>query len=44
MLLIMPYFWGLDGIWLAIPITDLAAMVVVLVLLKRELKKLRVTC
>ena len=41
MLLLMPYFWGLDGVWIAIPITDFAALVVSLVLLKRELARLR---
>jgi len=41
MLLLMPYFFGLDGIWLAIPITDFAALLVTLVLLRRELARLR---
>jgi putative MATE family efflux protein len=41
MLLIMPYFWGLDGIWIAIPITDIVILFVTLALLKKELAKLR---
>jgi Na+-driven multidrug efflux pump len=41
MLLLMPYFFGLDGVWLAIPITDFAALLLTLVLLMRELPKLR---
>ena len=41
MLLLIPYFFGLDGVWLAIPITDLAALIVTLILLKRELPRLK---
>jgi len=41
MLLVMPYFWGLDGIWIAIPITDVAALLVTLVLLQREFTRLK---
>jgi len=41
MLLIMPLLFGLDGIWIAIPITDVAALLVTLVLLRRELARLR---
>ena len=44
MLLLMPYFFGLDGVWFAIPITDLAALLVTLILLRRELPKLRKRC
>ena len=40
-LLITPYFIGLDGVWLAIPVSDLAALLVTLILLKRELPKLK---
>jgi putative MATE family efflux protein len=47
MLLVMPHVvpymggLGLDGIWIAIPISDFAAMVISLVLLKRELARLK---
>jgi Na+-driven multidrug efflux pump len=41
MLLIMPYFFGLDGIWIAIPVSDFAVLLVTLVLLKRELVRLK---
>ena len=41
MLLTMPFFWGLDGIWIAIPITDVVALFVTLVLLRRELARLK---
>ena len=41
MLLTMPYFFGLDGIWMAIPITDFAVLLVTLVLLKREFIRLK---
>ena len=40
-LLITPYFIGLDGVWIAIPISDLAALLVTLILLMRELPKLK---
>jgi putative MATE family efflux protein len=40
-LLIAPYFFELDGIWIAIPITDFIVLVVTIVLLKRELARLR---
>ena len=40
-LLITPYIIGLDGVWLAIPLSDLAAMLVTLILLMRELPKLK---
>ena len=43
MLLLMPYFFGLDGIWIAIPISDFAILLVSLVLLKRELVRLKGT-
>jgi len=43
MLLLMPYLFGLDGIWLAIPITDFAALIVTLLLLMRELPRLKPT-
>ena len=41
MLLMVPLFCGLDGIWIAIPITDFAVMLVTLVLLRRELARLK---
>ena len=41
MLILMPYFFGLDGVWLTIPITDFAALLVTLVLLMRELPRLK---
>jgi Na+-driven multidrug efflux pump len=41
LLLLMPYFWGLDGMWMAIPIADLASAFVTLVLLRRELARLK---
>jgi len=41
MLLLMPYLFGLDGVWIAIPITDFAALLVILTLLRRELPRLR---
>ena len=41
MLVFLPYFFGLDGMWIALPATDLLAALITLVLLKRELARLR---
>jgi len=41
MLLIMPYFLGLDGMWIAFPVCDFIVLIVALMLLKRELTRLR---
>ena len=41
MLLIMPVFFGLDGMWIAVPITDFVVLLVTLFLLKRELVRLK---
>jgi putative MATE family efflux protein len=41
MLVLLPRFFGLDGVWMAIPISDLAALCVTLVLLRRELARLK---
>jgi putative MATE family efflux protein len=41
MLLILPYFFELDGVWLAIPVADCVALFVTLVFLKRELTRLK---
>jgi len=41
MLLLLPLFFELDGIWLAIPISDFVVLVVSLVLLNRELARLK---
>jgi len=41
MLLIIPYFLGLDGMWIAHPLADVVVFIVTLLLLKRELAKLR---
>ncbi|MDR2438563.1 MAG: MATE family efflux transporter [Planctomycetaceae bacterium] len=41
LILILPHYFGLDGIWFAIPICDFGSFVFVAILLQRELKKLR---
>jgi Na+-driven multidrug efflux pump len=41
MLVVLPHFWGLDGVWMAVPISDFVALAVSLVLLKRELTRLK---
>ncbi|MDR0520447.1 MAG: MATE family efflux transporter [Planctomycetaceae bacterium] len=39
-LLILPYFFGLDGVWASMPVSDLLTLFITLSLLRRELKKL----
>ena len=41
MLLLMPYFLGLDGVWIAIPMSDFVVLFIALVLLRRELVRLK---
>ncbi len=38
---ILPNYWQLDGVWLAFPITDALASILVLVLLIPEIKMFR---
>lgn len=40
-LLLMAYFWGLPGIWLATPVADLVAIIISLVYITNDMKKLR---
>jgi putative MATE family efflux protein len=41
LILILPQYFGLDGVWSATPICDFGSFIFVAVLLRRELKKLR---
>ena len=41
MLFLLPHFFGLDGMWVAFPTTDLIVLVVTLWLLHRELARLK---
>jgi len=41
MLLLMPYFFGLDGMWISFPVTDFLVLIVTLLLLNRELDRLK---
>jgi len=38
--LILPYFWGLDGVWLSSPFSDIGATLLTTFFLLREMKKL----
>ena len=40
LLIILPYFMGVDGIMFAFPIADLVAFVVSIIILKKEMKKI----
>lgn len=42
LLLILPHFWGIDGVWRTAPIADLLAVVITAIVIYRELKKLAV--
>lgn len=37
--LILPYFWGVDGVWYAMPISDFIAWIVAFVMLLHQYKK-----
>ena len=39
-LLILPNYWGLTGVWASAPISDIIAAVISFVFLQREIKKL----
>ncbi|MDR2755817.1 MAG: MATE family efflux transporter [Planctomycetaceae bacterium] len=41
LILILPHYFGLDGIWFSAPVCDFGSFIFVAVLLQRELKKLR---
>ena len=40
LLIILPYFMGVDGIMFAFPLADLAAFIVSVIVLRREMKKI----
>jgi putative MATE family efflux protein len=40
LILILPKFWGVEGVWIANPISDLVAAVVTFLFFRRELNKL----
>jgi Na+-driven multidrug efflux pump len=40
LILILPNFWGVEGVWIANPVSDLVAAVVSFLFLRRELNKL----
>lgn len=43
MLLILPKFWGLMGVWLAGPVADFASAGVTVLWLRKDLKQLELT-
>lgn len=40
LVLILPKFWGIEGVWIANPISDVAAAVISFIIFRREFKKL----
>ncbi|MDR1371251.1 MAG: MATE family efflux transporter [Dysgonamonadaceae bacterium] len=40
-LLILPDFWGINGVWLSMPFADFLAIIISLVLLTNQIKKLK---
>lgn len=40
LLLLLPLFLGLDGIWLAMPISDFAAFAITMIMLRHQLRKM----
>ena len=41
MLFLLPYFWGLDGIWRATPVSDLLSALLFVIVIVREFYRLR---
>jgi putative MATE family efflux protein len=44
MVLVLPLFWGLMGIWIAYPAADIGAFIVILFMFRVEMNYLRHTC
>ena len=44
MVLVMPLFWGLMGIWIAYPAADIGAFIVILFMFRVEMNYLKHTC
>jgi len=40
LIIILPHFWGVTGVWIANPIADVVAAVVSFFFFRRELRKL----
>lgn len=40
-LLVIPYFWGLNGVWIAVPIADFTSSLLTLIVLSRQVKLIR---
>lgn len=40
LVLILPKFWGIQGVWIANPVSDVVAAVISLIIFRREFKKL----
>lgn len=41
LLVILPYFWGVQGVWLSMPLSDLVATIITAILITREIKILK---
>jgi len=39
-LLLLPHWWGLNGIWLSMPVSDLLAFITACLMLAHHIKKL----
>ncbi len=40
LVLILPKFWGIEGVWIANPVSDVVAAVISFIIFRREFKKL----
>jgi Na+-driven multidrug efflux pump len=40
LILLLPHFWGVEGVWIANPVSDLVAAVVTYIFFRNELRKL----
>lgn len=41
LLFIFPYFWGIEGVWLSMPVSDLVATILSAILIAKEIKILK---
>ncbi|MDR0940988.1 MAG: MATE family efflux transporter [Bacteroidales bacterium] len=41
LLLILPHFWGIKGVWLSMPISDFLSVIVAIILLTKQLRKFK---
>lgn len=41
LLIILPYFWGVTGVWIAMPVSDFVSTLITIILISKEVKQLK---